>query len=143
MTDITVTHSHPTRRVRKNALLMLVREIIRNEKVSRNVHFDYILVDDRFMRSLNRKYFRKRTTTDVIAFDLSGESAREIEGEIYINLDQAAKQAGENGVSFSDEIFRLAAHGCLHFLGYDDHGAADRKKMLDRGEYYLKRINLS
>ena len=137
---ITLINNHSRRRVQKTGIIRLIRMILSDEKKYGPFDFSFILVDDRFMKSLNRTYFGKRTTTDVIAFDLSAGKKRGIEGEIYVNLDQASKQAKENGVTFTNEVMRLAAHGCLHFLGYDDLQSGDREKMLERGEYYLNKM---
>jgi len=52
-------------------------------------------------------------------------------------LDKAVLQAKEYGVTLSNEILRLAAHGFLHILGYDDDTVRKRNRMLKLGDYYI------
>jgi rRNA maturation RNase YbeY len=75
------------------------------------------------MRRINRKYLRHASDTDVLTFPLEEDSG--IEGEIYVNLDRARRQADEEGVPLGEEVARLVIHGALHLIGYDD-----RKKKL-------------
>ena len=66
-------------------------------------------VDDTTMRALNRRFRRKNKTTDVLTFP----------DEIVISLDQASRQARDEGHSLATEVRYLIAHGVLHTLGYD------------------------
>ena len=73
------------------------------------------IVDDATMRALNLRFRRKNKTTDVLTFP----------SEIVISLDQARRQARDEGHSLATEVRYLIAHGVLHALGYDhetDHG---------------------
>jgi probable rRNA maturation factor len=47
-------------------------------------------------------------------------------GDIYVGWDEAARQAEEHGVSFHEELARLAIHGTLHVLGHDHPEDASR-----------------
>ncbi len=87
-----------------------------------------IIVDDRRMAELHREFAGVGGTTDVLTFDLAS-GPDEIEGEIYVCLDQARRQAKEYGVTLREEIGRLTAHGVLHLAGYDDATQADREEM--------------
>ncbi len=66
-------------------------------------------VDDATMRRLNRRFRQKDKTTDVLTF----------ESEIVISVDQARRQASEEGHSLTTEIRYLLLHGILHSFGYD------------------------
>jgi probable rRNA maturation factor len=77
------------------------------------------LVDDKTMRTLNRKFRHKNKTTDVLTFP--GEESC----EIVISVDQARRQAHDEKHSLATELRYLLLHGVLHALGYDhetDHG---------------------
>ena len=105
-------------------------------------------VSDRKMRELNKLYRGKNTTTDVLSFASEpDEYAAEIEasnfendvylGDIVISLEQAARQAAENGLDFDTEIKQLILHGILHLCGYDhetDAGEMNRKELQLRDE---------
>ncbi len=117
----------PRARVRKDYLLACARCGARSLRGKiRQVNF--VLVGDREMARLHRVYSGIRGTTDVLTFDLS-DSQNVIEGDIYICLDQARRQAREYRVPLYLEMARLAVHGILHLGGYDDVSEAQRKLM--------------
>ena len=95
-----------------------------------------VFVSDRAMRTLNREWRGKRGTTDVLSFS-SAQSAFEEEaeatlGDIVISVEQAERQAAEQGSSLDQEIAQLILHGVLHLCGYDhetDEGEMSRLEM--------------
>ncbi len=103
----------------------LVEEVCRALKLEM-ISCAIILTDDAYIQSLHQTYFNDPDTTDVITFDLGEEGT---EGEIYICVDQAERQAREFGVSTLNETRRLIIHGLLHLVGYDDREEADRAEM--------------
>lgn len=81
-----------------------------------------IITNDEHMRSLNAHYRDKDRTTDVLSFDLgapTGAVSESLSKEIYISLEQAYRQADEQGASHSEELARLLVHGLLHLAGWD------------------------
>jgi probable rRNA maturation factor len=77
------------------------------------------------MRTLNARYRRKDSSTDVLAFPASGAG---LLGDIVVSVPYARRQAGRRGEPVSREIDRLLVHGFLHLLGYDhetDRGEMD------------------
>ena len=89
-------------------------------------------VSDRKMRELNRMWRHKSGTTDVLSFPSSSESFENEEpglGDIVISLEQAKRQAKENGLGLNDEIAQLILHGMIHLCGFDhetDNGEMNR-----------------
>jgi probable rRNA maturation factor len=81
-----------------------------------------VFVDDDAMRSLNKRYRGKNKTTDVLTFpaedDDSPNTSRQL-GDIVISVDQAKRQAAEEGHSLATEVRYLLLHGLLHAYGYD------------------------
>ncbi len=75
------------------------------------------LLPDAEIQALNRDYLSRDRPTDVIAFSLGTEG--QTLGDVYLGIDQAARQAGEIGVHLDEELVRLAIHGTLHVLGHD------------------------
>lgn len=96
-----------------------------------------IYCSDEHIRKLNRQYKKADRPTDVLAFDMAERSESDFLGEVYVNLQQARRQAKENRVSYPQEIRRLTAHGILHLLGYRDDVRAGQKIMWSRQESYL------
>ncbi len=89
-----------------------------------------LLAGDRKLRQLNREYRNKDRPTDVLSFP-SGEATPEGKvhvGDIALSLDDAARQADEEGCPLEDMVDRLVAHGVLHLLGFD-HEVDDGEMM--------------
>jgi probable rRNA maturation factor len=40
-------------------------------------------------------------------------------GDVIISVEQAARQAAENGLELEEELAQLILHGLLHLCGYD------------------------
>jgi probable rRNA maturation factor len=80
-------------------------------------------VSDRAMRELNRRWRGKGGTTDVLSFPSAQDEFEKVEGlrlgDVVISVEQAARQAGEHGLSFETEVAQLILHGLLHLCGYD------------------------
>jgi probable rRNA maturation factor len=93
-------------------------------------------VSDRAMRELNRMWRHKVGTTDVLSFPAEQDEFEKVEGpslgDVVISVEQAARQAKENGLSFDQEIAQLILHGLLHLRGYDhetDNGEMNRLEL--------------
>ena len=93
-------------------------------------------VSDRAMRELNRMWRHKRGTTDVLSFPAEQDEFEETEGkrlgDLVISVEQAERQAKENGLTVDEEISQLILHGLLHLCGYDpstDDGEMNRLEL--------------
>lgn len=88
-------------------------------------------VSDRAMRELNRLWRHKRGTTDVLSFPAEQDQFETADGvslgDVVISVEQAARQAKENGLTFDEEIAQLILHGLIHLCGYDH--ATDKGEM--------------
>ena len=85
-----------------------------------------VLVNDRRIQELNRRYLRRNRPTDVLAFPLEPVLPKAILsrntkllGEVYVSREQARRQAKAAGISYYAEVRRLALHGILHLLGFN------------------------
>jgi probable rRNA maturation factor len=140
-----IQNVHPELKVRERVIRLLVSDILAAEKADTDV--DVILIDDKFMKQLNKKFTKRSGTTDVLSFGMREGEGGALEypslGDVYVSLDQAKRQAGEYGVDFEEEVARLVAHGILHLLGYDhaDKNAAGVMKKTE--EMYLKKLKKS
>jgi probable rRNA maturation factor len=134
MIRVEVVNAHPRMRPRKSPIDRAVRGVLRGEGCAA-AEVRVILIDHARCIALNRRYLRHRGTTDVISFPM-GEG-KDVEGEVYVNVDQAHAQAGRYRVSGRNETIRLVVHGTLHLLGYDDRTAAHRRIMKLREDAYV------
>src|SRR6267143_6054990 len=90
-----------------------------------------VFVSDRAMAGLNRRWRGKRGTTDVLSFPAAQDRFEKSEGlnlgDVVISVEQAARQAKENKLSFNTEVAQLILHGLLHLCGCDH--ATDKGEM--------------
>lgn len=75
-------------------------------------------VDDAEITRLNQEYLGHEGPTDVISFSIPDPLDRLV-GDVYIGVEQAARQAAEFGAGAGEELLRLAIHGTLHILGFE------------------------
>ena len=99
------------------------------------------LVRDAEISALNERYLGHAGPTDVISFPLHRPGGAPL-GDIYIGVEQAARQASESGITSREEILRLAVHGTLHVLGHDHPDGEEREEapMYLRQEEILSRL---
>ena len=114
------------------------------------------LVDDAYIRVLNREYRRSDNATDVLAFAIdagdpaagapSGNTAGggtgdgPVLGDIVISIQRAREQARQFKQPLRREVALLAIHGLLHLLGYDDETEAAASVMRSRQKELLDAI---
>ena len=103
-----------------------------------NLEINFISGED--IHAINKSYLKHDYTTDIITFNYS-DSLQQIDGEIFISIDDALSNSKKFKVTLSDELVRLVIHGILHLLGYDhetDSGEMNRlQKSLQRRRIYL------
>lgn len=70
-----------------------------------------LLVSDRRIANLHRRFMKIAGPTDVITFQ---------HGEIFVSVETAQRQAGVYLTSVEHELRLYVVHGVLHLLGFDD-----------------------
>jgi probable rRNA maturation factor len=75
-----------------------------------------VIVSDRGMARLNRRFLGKTGPTDVLAFDID---EGDLLGEVVVSATACRRQADERGARFEEELALLTAHGVLHLAGHD------------------------
>lgn len=123
------------RRYRTKETISLVKCVLKKED-KKEYNINVVYVDDRYITQLNKKYLSNNRTTDVISFPLNEDDS--LEGDIYINLDQAKRQSNEYSISYSEEVKRLIIHGVLHLIGYSDKTQSNKKIMTNLESKYLE-----
>ena len=118
------------------AMVKLARTVLAAEKGD-DWFVNIVYCKDKETIELNRRFKNKKKTTDVLAFDLTDRSDGDCLGEVYVNLQQAKRQAKENEVPYDEEVKRLTVHGLLHLLGYRDDTLASAEKMWKHQEGYI------
>jgi rRNA maturation RNase YbeY len=101
-----------------------------------------VLVSDRQMRALNRRWRARDRPTDVLSFaqhEGPGGAPDGVLGDVVISVDTARRQAAERGSSLGREADRLLIHGLLHLLGYDHERSEAEARRMRRRERALAR----
>jgi rRNA maturation RNase YbeY len=115
-------------RVRKSYILDCIQHSVK--RLTRPLgHLNVVIVGGRKMAALHKKYLGIAGTTDVLTFDLTGRDNSVLDGDIYICLDQAKRQAKHYGVGLNEELARLAVHGVLHLAGFRDKSVTQKRQM--------------
>ena len=116
------------KRIRKMAKSILSFLNIPNHELS------ILLLDDKGITEINKKYLNRNRPTNVISFSLTegefGSINPQVLGDVVISVEKALEQAEINGKTPGEEISFLLIHGILHLLGYDHiRGKGERKRM--------------
>jgi len=92
----------------------------RRSDLARITEVNVVLISDRRMAELHRRFFNLCGPTDVITFQ---------HGEIFISVETARRHARRFGSSVAEEVCLYIAHGLLHLHGFDDKNPIAAAKM--------------
>jgi len=128
------------------------------EKFSIPSEISVMLVDNRYIREINKEHREIDKPTDVLSFpivdmydgvinsdegDFDFDEEVLVLGDIIVSLEMAKLQAEEYGHSFERELAFLITHGVFHLLGYDHDSTEREEKMLSKQYAVLEALNLS
>lgn len=91
----------------------------------KHIEISIVLVDDPFIRALNKKYRNKDKPTNVLSFPLTELDEFEATtpfislGDVIISYDTIKVEASEQNKSIQDHFTHMLVHGCLHLMHYD------------------------
>ncbi len=105
-----------------------------------NLEISILLVNDKVIREMNKRFRGLDKVTDVLSFPIYDfnqvQSVQFIGhetlllGDVVISVPQALRQAEEMGIPLHEELLRLVIHGLLHLLGYDhERGKGEALRM--------------
>ncbi len=122
------------------AIRRVVGRVLAAEGVS-NAHLSIQLVDDVFIKKLNRLFKGAARPTDVLSFDLSGRGPGDfVFADVVVSVQTAHRSAGRLRIRPKQEILRYVIHGLLHLLGYDDLSGRARQRMWRRQEGFVQEL---
>ncbi|MEK7509389.1 MAG: rRNA maturation RNase YbeY [Patescibacteria group bacterium] len=81
-----------------------------------NYELSLVICGDMLAQRMNTQYRKKTYKPNVLSFPLSKH-----EGEIFLNIRKAAREARRLGIPARARIAHLFVHGCAHLKGLD-HG---------------------
>lgn len=85
-----------------------------------------VLVSDRRIAEIHRRFMNDPAATDVITFQ---------HGEIFVSTETAKRQARQFRTTFEHELRLYLVHGLLHLAGFDDKtpaASAEMKRLQER-----------
>lgn len=127
----------------KNVFKKILKETLKVTKLEIK-EFYINFVDENEIKEINKKYRNKNKVTDVISFRFDDNGLfNPIQGEMYICIDVAIKQANEYNHSLMREVCFLFLHGLLHLLGYDHLNREDEKIMFSLQDEILEKLKIS
>lgn len=106
----------------------------------KKIELEFIFLDDKKIRFLNKRYKKRDAPTDVLSFDLDMDEVNpgHFLGEIYISSDTAFRNSRVFNTDLGRELALYIIHGILHLFGYDDEKAPDRARMWRAQERILE-----
>jgi probable rRNA maturation factor len=111
-----------------------VKNILDSEQ-KKSGDITYVFCTDEYLGTMNEKYLKHHSLTDIITFDYS-EKGR-LAGDICISIERVKENSGNFGTTLDEELGRVMAHGILHLAGYKDKAPDDKKLMRQKEDYYL------
>ena len=142
--NVIIANRQRTRKINSRQLKKIVGELFSELKITEaelGIHF----VGAKEMARVNWQFLHHEGSTDVITFDhqesevRSQKSELKLNGELFICIDDAVKQAKEFGTNWQSEVVRYVVHGVLHLLGYDDL-KPQLRRVMKREENRLVRL---
>ncbi len=139
MSDLTITNRARSRRLDGRRLKPQVRRVAAAAGLTGPLSL--VLVDDREMHDLNRRFLDHDYTTDVLAFPYD-EDVDDLCGEVVVCVETAEREAAARERPFQSEFLLYVTHGILHLTGMEDHTRAGRQKMQKVADEILAQLGV-
>ena len=123
------SHIVEIRRTTRHPLPRIPFEKIARALLPKQYQLSLVLCGDTLARKINRTYRKKTYAANVLSFPLD-----KYEGEMFLNVEAAAREAKRFKVSLRARLTLLFVHGCLHLKGMRHGNSMERleRKMLKR-----------
>jgi len=103
-----------------------------------------LLVDDKRIQDLNRRYLNRDKPTNVLAFPMrEGEFSTlhpHLLGDLVISVETAKRQSNRFGLDEMEMVILLIVHGVLHLIGYEHEGTKKGAREMTLKQKELFRI---
>jgi len=97
------------------------------------------LCSDQFMIQQNKKSLNHNYYTDIITYYYNTIHPLE-DAEFLISIERVEDNAKGLGIPFQHEIARVAIHGCLHLMGFEDSTQKEKEIMRAEENKYLSKL---
>jgi len=116
----------------EKALFFRIQKI-QKDILGENYNLAINFVSPSIAQNLNIQYRKKDYIPNILSFPLS-----ENNGEIFICLSVARKEAKKFSLSYKNFLTLLIVHGCLHLKGLDHGEEMEKKEKIYLKKYMLK-----
>lgn len=125
-------------KVNKNLIKKNIKDLIFSE-LKKSGDISVILCSDSYLLEVNKKFLKHDYYTDIITFNYCEGDV--ISGDLFISICSVKENADNFTVSFIEELYRVVFHGILHLVGYDDKTKEEQKKMRQKENFYLSKVD--
>ena len=133
---------------RMSKIKKIVSKIVKIEDLGFKKKYFYfinmVFVNDKTIKTINKKYRKKNKVTDVLTFVnfLNNNNQHEAYCDIFFSAETITKDTKKNLLNFYDHITHLIIHCFLHINGYDHKNNSDFLKMKKLEEKILIKFNI-
>lgn len=105
---------------------------IKETALGKNYVLSLVFIGERRSRTLNRSYRDKDKSTNILSFTLDKN-----EGEIFITLQKAKREAKQFERKFDNFIAFLFIHGLMHLKGMEHGSTMEEAEMKLRKQFHI------
>ncbi len=140
MTRIRVNNLNRSRSLNEAFIKRLASKVLPFVRTPERSQIEIVILDDKRIKALNRKYKKANRPTDVLSFNIGSVpfKAGTFFGVVFISSDTASRNSKAFYTSFEEELVLYVIHGILHLFGYEDERPKDRLRMSKKQERILK-----
>lgn len=127
----------------------IIINILQYLKIEEKIEVSILFTEDKFIKSLNKKYRGINKSTDVLTFNLEEGDLKfpevdknKLLGDIVVSVETAQRQANNLNHNLENELMILLIHGLLHLIGYDHEEDRDNKIMQVKEKEILDTFDL-
>jgi probable rRNA maturation factor len=147
--EILIKNQQKIAKIHRRRIREIIKNIIQYLKVDEKTEISILFTDDKFIKSLNKKYRGINKSTDVLTFNLEEGDLKfpevdknKLLGDIVVSVETAQRQANSLNHNLENELMILLIHGLLHLIGYDHEEDRDNKIMQVKENEILNTFDL-
>ena len=95
-------------------------EAMAREVLPKDYELSLVICGDTLAQRMNKEWRKKTYKPNVLSFPISKK-----EGEIFLNIRKAEREARTMGIPANWRIAHLFIHGCAHLKGHDHSDSMD------------------
>ncbi|MCX5694820.1 MAG: rRNA maturation RNase YbeY [Candidatus Omnitrophica bacterium] len=136
--EITLWNLQETVSLHTRKIKTIIRKVLKGEGVKKSGWINVCFVNDAQITKFNTKFHNTKSSTDVLAFNLSNKKdGNFLLADIIVSAQTALRQAHQLKTTPDFELSLYVVHGILHILGFNDHTNAQIKLMRKKEKQYV------